>query len=408
MEGTGGTRTPGGGDEGFDQLLLPPEAILEGLPDAVVAASRDGRIVFVNSLAEELFGYAREELIGQPVDRIWPERVRERYRQNMEAYFASAHPLRFTSEAFGLRRDGTEFSGEMSWGILQTTAGPLLMAIGRDISARQAEEARLRGLAAIGERALAGANPADLAADAIELVRTTLPAQAVELRLHSGEVLARHGRAMSSALSVPVGTEGELRLLCARKLTDPEVSALRALANTLAEALARLRNEERMRHDALHDPLTGLANRVLLRDRLEHALARSAREGEPTGVAFVDLDHFKEVNDLHGHAAGDALLAELGRRMRAAVRPADTVARYGGDEFVVVCEGVDAEAMALLGRRLLDAVRQPLALGAARHRISASVGLALGVEDPDGLIAAADDAAYRAKAHGGGTVELSG
>jgi diguanylate cyclase (GGDEF)-like protein len=207
---------------------------------------------------------------------------------------------------------------------------------------------------------------------------------------------------------VPIGPDGELRLVCTRRLDELELSALRALASTLAGALARLRAEERMRHDALHDPLTGLANRVLLRDRLEHALARSAREGEPTGVAFVDLDHFKEVNDLHGHATGDALLAELGRRMRAAVRPADTVARYGGDEFVVVCEGVDADALRHLGQRLLDAVRQPLTLGRTRHEVSASVGLALGLEDPDGLVGAADDAVYRAKARGGGTVELSG
>jgi diguanylate cyclase (GGDEF)-like protein/PAS domain S-box-containing protein len=407
MEGTGGTGTPREADTGFDRLLLAPDTVLEGLPDAVVAATRDGRIVFVNSLAEELFGYSQKELIGQPVERLWPERVRERYLRNMETYFATAHPLRFTSEAWGLRRDGTEFVGEMSWGILETTAGPLLLAIGRDVSARQAEEARLRGLAAISERALAGSNPADLAGDALELVRSTLPVPAAEIRLASGDVLARYGPATASALSIPIGNEGEMRLLCERALTEPELSAVRALANTLAGALARLRSEERMRHDALHDPLTGLANRVLLRDRLEHALARSAREGEPTGVAFVDLDHFKAVNDLHGHASGDALLAELARRMRAAVRPADTVARYGGDEFVVVCEGVDADGLRHLGQRLLDAVRQPVTLGGTRHQISASVGLALGLEDPDGLISAADDAVYGAKAKGGGIVELT-
>ena len=82
-------------------MLLAPAAILEGLPDAVVAAARDGRIVFVNALAEELFGYPREELLGRPVQTLWPERVRERYTRNMQLYFATEHPLRFSTEVWG-------------------------------------------------------------------------------------------------------------------------------------------------------------------------------------------------------------------------------------------------------------------------------------------------------------------
>src|SRR3954470_24980208 len=103
----GGT-TGRGPDNAPDELLLAPAAILEGLPDAVVACARDGRIVFVNALAEELFGYARAELIGERVQTLWPERVREPYSRNMELYFSTTHPLRFSTEAWGLRRDGTE------------------------------------------------------------------------------------------------------------------------------------------------------------------------------------------------------------------------------------------------------------------------------------------------------------
>ena len=117
-------------DEALDELLLAPAAILEGLPDAVVAAARDGRILFVNALAEELFGYPREELVGQPVQKLWPARLRERYTRNIELYFATEHPLRFSTEVWGLRRDGSEFVGEMSWGIVETNAGSLLLAIG--------------------------------------------------------------------------------------------------------------------------------------------------------------------------------------------------------------------------------------------------------------------------------------
>jgi diguanylate cyclase (GGDEF)-like protein/PAS domain S-box-containing protein len=388
----------------FDARSL--RAVLEGLPDATVASARDGRIVFVNTLAEELFGFKSEELIGKHVSTIWPERVRERYTRNMDLYFATEHPLRFSSEAWGLRRDGTEFVGEMSWGIVDTVSGPLLLAIGRDISERRAAEMRLRAVAAMGERALAGADPADLASEAVELMRVTLPVSSAEVRLGDGEVLAADGQSTEMPMRLTVGAEDELVVWLERELSDDEMSFLRAIANTLATALARLRTEERMRHEALHDPLTGLANRTLLRDRLEHALARSAREDALTGVLFVDLDDFKDINDARGHAAGDAVLVELGERLRLAVRPADTVARLGGDEFVVVCEEVDeAAAMALAGR-LEEAIRQPLVVSGVEHRLTASIGVALGHADPDTLLADADTAVYQAKAGGGSRVNL--
>src|SRR5215208_2070558 len=161
-------------------------AVLEGLPDATVGADRNGRIVFVNALAEAQFGYARDELIGKPIDMLWAERVRERYRGNLELYFELEHPLRFSERAYGRRKDGSEFVGELSWGIVETDEGPLLLAIGRDISARLEAEERLRrqseqqaAVAALGERALRGVAPAELSADAAERVRTTLGADRV-------------------------------------------------------------------------------------------------------------------------------------------------------------------------------------------------------------------------------------
>ncbi|MBV8991109.1 MAG: diguanylate cyclase [Solirubrobacterales bacterium] len=403
--GETGTRS---GEEALDQLLLAPAAILEGLPDAVVAAAPDGRIVFANTLAEELFGYSREELVGQPVEMLWPKPVRERYSRNMQLYFATEHPLRFSTEASGVRRDGSEFVGEMSWGIVKTSAGPLLLAIGRDISERRAAEARLRAVAAMGERALKGADPADLAAEAVELMSTTLPIAGAEVRLAAGTSLAAFGPSPTArtGLRLPIGSGDELLIVPDRVLADEEMNLVHAVANILATALARLRGEQRMRHEALHDPLTGLANRTLLRDRLEHALARSERGGGATGVIFVDLDHFKQVNDAHGHAAGDAVLMELGGRLRTSLRPADTVARLGGDEFVVVCEEVDEESTLALGRRLQELIRQPITAAGINYTLSASIGIALGHVDPDGLLASADAAAYRAKAGGGGRVEL--
>jgi diguanylate cyclase (GGDEF)-like protein/PAS domain S-box-containing protein len=396
-----------GDEDALDELLLAPAAVLEGLPDAVVATASAGTIVYVNTLAEELFGYPRAELIGRPVDRLWPERVRERYTRNMELYFATAHPLRFSTEVWGLRRDGSEFVGEMSWGIVETSAGRLLLAIGRDVSERRAAEMRLRAVAALGERALAGADPADLAGEAIELLRVTFAIERAAVRLADGELLAEDGTGDRVDERVPIGNGDELVLALERELAQEEMSFVRAVGNTLGTALARLRSEERMRHEAVHDPLTGLANRTLLRDRLEHALARSQREQEhATGVLFVDLDNFKRVNDEYGHAAGDAVLVELGRRLKTAVRPADTVARLGGDEFVVVCEEVDAETALALGERLVTAIAVPLAVGDVEHRLTASIGVALGRTDPDALLGDADAAVYQAKAAGRGRVEL--
>ena len=124
--------------------------VLEGLPDATVGATRDGRIVFVNGLAEEQFGYQRDELLGQPIETLWPERVRGRYRRNLDLYFELEHPLRFTERAYGRRKDGSAIIGEMSWGIVNSDDGPLLLAIGRNISERLESESRAPAVRAAG------------------------------------------------------------------------------------------------------------------------------------------------------------------------------------------------------------------------------------------------------------------
>ena len=404
-------------------------AVLEGLPDATVGAARDGAIVFVNALAENQFGYRREELIGRSIELLWPERVRRRYRRNMDRYFAEEHPLRFTARAYGLRRDGSEFVGEMSWGIVATDDGPLLLAVGRDISERLAAEKRLHlqaeqqaAIAALGERALSGVGPVELSRQAAERVAATLAVERVAvLEAGSGEdpstTLAAWGDPVEagSEIAVPIHTGEEVHgALLAQAVREDafageEQTFLVAVANVLATAHSRQQTEQRMRHQALHDPLTGLANRALCRDRIAHALALSERAGTAAAVLFLDIDNFKRVNDLFGHAAGDQLLVALARRMSAAVRPADTVARLGGDEFVVVCEDVDERTALALGSRVAAAVREPIEAGGTQHTLSASVGIALGAAasvDPDVLVSRADAAAYRAKERDRGCVEI--
>lgn len=158
-------------------------------------------------------------------------------------------------------------------------------------------------------------------------------------------------------------------------------------------------------HLALHDPLTGLANRLLFVDRLEQALARSRRSQELTGVLMIDLDGFKAVNDRYGHLAGDALLRQVGQRLLALTRDSDTVARIGGDEFVVLITGAsEPVSVRRATTRLAGAFDEPFDVGGHPVRISPSIGLV--VEDssvaPDDLLRRADQAMYAAKRSGGG------
>jgi diguanylate cyclase (GGDEF)-like protein len=179
-------------------------------------------------------------------------------------------------------------------------------------------------------------------------------------------------------------------------------------AATLLDVTAEITAREQMEQTqellwrmANHDGLTGLPNRMQFDDRLERALARARRGGPTTALLFCDLDHFKQVNDEHGHAAGDTLLVEIAGRFRAVVRAADTVCRLGGDEFVVICEAVDdLTGVETLTRRLIDAVNRPVSLGGGR---TATVGLCVGIavastdSTPEGLLALADAAVYEAK-----------
>ncbi len=398
-------------------------AVLEGLPDATVGAARDGKIVFVNGLAEAQFGYARDELLGEPIETLWPERVRDRYKRNLELYFELEHPLRFSERAYGRRKDGSEFVGEMSWGIVASDDGPLLLAIGRDVSERLETEARLRRqsaqqsvVAALGERALRGVAPHELSKEATERVRAVLRADRVEVLEGPREIAAWGAlERAASNVSFPIHTGDRVHgaLVASSSNEDAfgeeEGAFLQAVANVLAIGFSRLNLEEQMRQQALHDPLTGLANRTLCRDRILHALALSERDGGNAAVLFVDVDNFKRVNDVFGHAAGDELLIALARRMEGTVRPADTVARLGGDEFVVVCETIDERTALALGWRLAAAVQEPLVAAGTEHQLAASIGIALGSgagADPDVLIGHADAAAYRAKERGTGRVEL--
>jgi diguanylate cyclase (GGDEF)-like protein/PAS domain S-box-containing protein len=222
-----------------------------------------------------------------------------------------------------------------------------------------------------------------------------------------------------SSLAVPIaGKEHPFGVLDIHstepsRFTPQDVHFAQASANVLADALERHSADEALRHRVLHDSLTGLPNRLSFVDSLRDALRRSTASGSPVGILFLDLDHFKLINDSIGHHAGDELLQAVAPRLRAHLRPGDLVARFGGDEFGVLVDRLSDEDEALaIADRVAGAFSEPYSMGGADHFVTASIGIAIarpiGSEPADAelLIRDADAAMYRAKERGRGRCEL--
>jgi diguanylate cyclase (GGDEF)-like protein/PAS domain S-box-containing protein len=412
--------------------------LIESAPDAMIIVDRSGEIELLNAQAERLLGYRRSELVGQPIELLVPESLRLSHGRHRSGFAETRSPRGDPAsrpmgapgqELHARRKDGVEIPVEISLSPLETDEGLLVTAAIRDISnrirgeeeLRQSEE-RFRSLfeQSFGyillldlDGAILAANPAAAAALGSAPGRPPTQALADFVVPDDREALAAllegwgRGERPDHPLAVRIGTpaiEPRTWLVHGQRF-DQLGRPPRLLANAI-DVSDRIRLEEALRSKALHDPLTGLANRSLFEDRLEVALARAAREcdqGRPVAVAvvFVDLDAFKAVNDRHGHAAGDSVLLQVADRLRNGVRRVDTVARWGGDEFALVLpEIAGRQAAEKVVQKLEDALHAPCQLENTQLQVAASFGLAVFPDDGDtvrALLDAADSAMYARK-----------
>jgi diguanylate cyclase (GGDEF)-like protein/PAS domain S-box-containing protein len=222
-------------------------------------------------------------------------------------------------------------------------------------------------------------------------------------------------RGVRSSILVPIfGTSGSFGVLNVhakktRHFSEEHLSFLQSVANILAVAIERKSAEDRLAYLAQFDALTGLPNRHLFHDQLQKTMANARRTGHPMAVLFIDLDHFKLVNDTQGHSAGDKLLKEAATRLSQCVRSGDTVGRFGGDEFGAIVSELSRPGDAgTIAQKVLDALAQPFRLDAHETYVSASVGITLFPSDgdnPESLVMNADTAMYRAKEQGRNTYQ---
>lgn len=216
------------------------------------------------------------------------------------------------------------------------------------------------------------------------------------------DLLATPGRVITTELRV-LDVKGEARHFDTVLNNLLDNASIRGVVFNGRDVTERRVLEQELEHQAFHDPLTGLANRGLFRDRVEHALARSVRDASETSVLFVDLDDFKTINDSLGHAAGDEVLTQVASRLRTCLRPGDTAARLGGDEFAILLEEAGRTGSVHVAQRFLEAVHVPFFAQQREIVVRASVGIAVaaaGEWTAEELLRNADVAMYSAKGHG--------
>jgi diguanylate cyclase (GGDEF)-like protein/PAS domain S-box-containing protein len=400
---------------------------------AIIGTDADGLITVFNGGAERMLGYRAEDVVGihQPGLFHDPEELELLAGEfGVPVDRVLGHGTRTTDTDTRdwtlVRSDGVKLPVSLTITAIRSGDGTLTgyLGIGRDITAerqaarelRDAEE-RFRNAfdkAPIGKALVSaegsftrvnGALCAILGYSEHELLGLTFQTLthpedlSVDLE-HMRRLLARESEAYSMEKRYRHAAGHYIWALLSVSLVCDEAGEPLYFVSQIQDISEQKLNAERLTELTLRDPLTGLANRVLFADRLEHAVERSRRSRVRMAVLFIDLDRFKSVNDSLGHAAGDELLRQAAERMRRAVRPADTIARLGGDEFTVLCEDLaTVNDAGWVADRLSDALEQPFELLGATTRIGVSIGIAIAeaTDSAETLLAKADAAMYRTK-----------
>jgi diguanylate cyclase (GGDEF)-like protein/PAS domain S-box-containing protein len=368
------------------------------LVNAIAVPAGDGRPAEIRTAlfdATERQDYERQLLVA---------------RRQAEASEARVRVLQDASTAFGLATTAQELAET-----LLSSARSGLLAAGAAVLLE--DESGRRDMYADGIQMdpLLSAGLLDLAMQAIEgddvvTVSSLDQASAIVPELDVALQDQRLAALSIAPLRGDAGAQGVILCFFGRdQVFDAETLDIHAaLARQAAQVLRRVRLQEELARRALHDQLTGLANRKLLQERLESALAAAERERRPVSVVFIDLDAFKPINDELGHRIGDEVLVEIAERLRGAARASDPVSRYGGDEFVVVCENADADAAAVIAERFRVELQRPLTSVPPAYGTAASVGVATwdpdrGTDPPpaDRMLRSADEAMYVSKRAGG-------